>query len=519
MPTIGFTIRRRLAALGAVTSLALGACSDDDSRENASTEAKDAGSESQSDAAAEKGLDAATKDAATPTRDDAATNTKTDAAVDSATDAGRDSSAPDDNDDDAGAESYPGANLERPPAPAADSACAVNGEGVQTVERPMFPKRADSPKFGYSFKVYPGTDPSAPTVIYVPGGPGSPSIEPTRSDDLLPQVPPELTIIATDPRGVGCNAPSSPDYYPAEFYNSEYSADDILGIVEKLELDHYIVYGLSYGTMLSTLVVSRAEARGLPLPKAVLLEGVFGRVFTGDVPSSEVAFQERWKETLAAVPESVQEQFTREPLPFDLTADQWGTVIETTLPLAALPSTAQYTFLEAFLLYLQPGVPEDTVNMGKATLTALSMTQHADDFGFRIHHELTCHELADNDFNGLTLVNGEVAVTSSDCGDVDLDRPYSAADWPISVPIYYLSGTADPNTPPWQAQFHFASQTKARRTLVHVDRAGHNPFGGNLAGDGTCLLPLWAAIDTGENFEQAITACKWPVEIETADAE
>ncbi|MET0389547.1 MAG: alpha/beta hydrolase [Polyangiales bacterium] len=409
------------------------------------------------------------------------------------------------------------ANPARPPAPAANSACAPTDATVTTLERPMFPEREDSPTFGYSFKRYPGTNPDAPTVIYVPGGPGSTSIEPgdQRPSDMLTQIPPELTVIATDPRGNGCNAPPTADYYPDEFYNSIYLADDILAIVEALKLENYIVYGLSYGTMLSTIVVSRAEAQQLTLPRAVLLEGVIGHAFSTDRPGSVVAFQDGWRNALAGLPADVATQYTQEPLPLALSADQWGELIENLLPLGALPSTGMYSELQAILITAATAEPSQ-VDQLKTTLGGLATDMH-DALAERVHHVLTCHELAEVDFVSLSLQAGEVQSGATDCESVPLDRPFAARDWPITVPIYYLSGTDDPNTPPWQVKEHFEAETTAPRKLVHVQRAGHNPFAGNLVGDGTCLLPLWTAIETGQGFDDAVEQCGWPVQIDTAE--
>ena len=94
------------------------------------------------------------------------------------------------------------------PAPAVGSACARSPAGVTTIELPVFPDRADSPTFGYSFKVYPGSDLSAPTVIYLTAGPGQTGIAEQRGPS---NIPPEYAVIQTDLRG-GCNAPQTVDH-------------------------------------------------------------------------------------------------------------------------------------------------------------------------------------------------------------------------------------------------------------------------------------------------------------------
>jgi len=225
--------------------------------------------------------------------------------------------------------------------------------------------------------------------------------------------------------------------------------------------------------------------------------------------------REAWRSTLEGLPSDVSEQFSKQPLPFEFSAEEWGRIIQQTLPLAALSNTEDQTYLQALLLYLEPGLDPALAETGKRQLTRLAQRSQ-DPFSARARHVLTCHELAENDVVALTLVDGELEPSELDCQDVTLDRAFSARDWPISVPIYYLSGTADTLTPPWQARFHFESQTKAPRALVHVQGAGHTPFAGNLTGDGTCLAPLWKAIETSTGFASAIALCGWPATVESA---
>ena len=397
----------------------------------------------------------------------------------------------------------------RPLAPAAGSPCALDATGVTTLERPMFPDRSNSPTFGYSFKLYPGTDPNAATAIYLPGGPGQPGIAVERDEVYAPL---DYALLETDPRGVGCNAPESADDYPAEFYSSRYLADDVVAIVERLALDNYILYGISYGTALATMVASRIEERGLPPPRALVLEGVLGTAFTSDRPGTEVAFEEGWRAVRDGLDASIRSQLTMEPLPLDLSPEQWGAGIMGLLPLGAIPQTANMSFLATALTVLAPGVPEEERSEVRGLILAVGVPP-VDVMGERLHHEITCHELAETDFVSLSLEAGEIVVNGLDCTDIALDEPFSAASWPVHSPIYYFSGTDDPNTPPWQARAHFDAETTAPRQLIHLERGGHNARASNLT---DCAEPLWQAMATGRGFEAALATCVWPYELETA---
>jgi len=403
---------------------------------------------------------------------------------------------------------------ERPPAPAADSACVVAPEGVRTIERPMFPEREGSPTFGYSYRLYPGSDPAAATVIYLPGGPGQAGIDVERDPAYAPL---EYSFIATDLRGTGCNAPennapSGPEHYPDEFYRSVYFADDVIAIIEDLGLDNYVLYGISYGTALATIVASRVEERGLPAPRAVVLEGVFGTAFTSDQPGTEVAFQERWRSVRDSLDESVRSQLVVEPLPFDLTPEQWGAGILGALPIAETPMSANLDYLGAVLTSLAPAASEEQRNSVRDFILAVGASP-VDAMGDRLHRVVTCNELAETDFESLSLEAGELVPNGVDCADVPLAEPFSAADWPIHSPIYYFSGTFDTNTPPWQARAHFDAQTAAPRQLVSIEGGGHNARSLNLT---DCAGPLWQAMAAGAALDAGLATCEWPTELETA---
>jgi proline iminopeptidase len=394
---------------------------------------------------------------------------------------------------------------ERPVAPAAESVCATSPAGVMTIERPMFPDREDSPTFGYSFKVHQGTDPNAPTVIFLPGGPGESSISAERDTTY---VPPAYTFIQTDPRGVGCNAPESADHYPAEFYDTVHFAGDVLAIVEHLGLEDYMLYGISYGTVLATITASRAESEGITPPRALVLEGIVGQMFEdGQV---EESYQREWRTIRDRLPEEIRSQLVSETLPLGLTAEQWGAGITTTLSLGTLQPPA--TVAETLLLNLAPEATEEQRQGLREAVLQLG-DSHIDAFGQRLHDQVACHEITETNFRAFKLENGELVRTEAYCTTDEVDHPYFASDWLVSKPIYYFNGTNDPNTPMWQAQAHYDAQTTAPRQFVAIAGGGHNPLLMNL---NDCKADLWAAMATGSGFSEAVGRCAWPTEVEVA---
>lgn len=394
----------------------------------------------------------------------------------------------------------------RPIAPAAGSVCETSPEGVTTIERPMVPTSEGSPTFGYSFKLHPGTDPNAPTVIFLPGGPGETSISAERDPALLPA---NYTLIQTDPRGVGCNAPEAVEQYPSEFYDSAFIAGDVLAITEQLGLTNYMLYGISYGSLLGTLAGSSAETEGFTLPRAVVLEGVLGETFAR-VGQVEEVFQTQWRIVRDRLPEDIRAQLVTTPLPLGLSAEQWGGAITTMLSLGTV--TPPLTVAESLLYSLSPLVTDEERQSLRETVLQIA-EDSIDAFGWRMHEAVACHEITETGFRTLALEGGELVVTATYCDSESLDRAYDARDWPITQPIYYFVGTDDPNTPPWQAISHFAAESGAPRALVSAVAAGHNPIGFNLA---DCQPALWTAMSTGVGFAEAVATCTWPTVLTTA---
>lgn len=149
------------------------------------------------------------------------------------------------------------------------------------------------------------------------------------------------------------------------------------------------------------------------------------------------------------LPEVVRSQLLATPLPLGLSPEEWGAGITTMLSLGTVQPPLPVA--ESLLLSLAPeATAEEQQSLHDAVLPLAESS--VDAFGLRLHEEIACHELTETNFRTLTLEGGELVPTEFYCMVEPLDRPYAASGWPVSVPIYYFSGTADPNTPSWQAQ-------------------------------------------------------------------
>ena len=102
----------------------------------------------------------------------------------------------------------------------------------------------------------------------------------------------------------------------------------------------------------------------------------------------------------------------------------------------------------------------------------------------------------------------------NECSDIPFTNPFDIKDWPFHGTIYYFSGENDPATPPSMAQYHFDSQSFAKRFLVHVKEGGHNPLKVNLS---DCKSKIWAEIlQNGNHIERALQGCQLETSLTTA---
>ena len=204
-------------------------------------------------------------------------------------------------------------------APQLPSHCET--AGVEKIERTL----SNSKKFYYRFRLsvgqssdlnpgqYPGQNPEAPAVIFLPGGPGQTSMQVGLA------YPDEFSIVRTDPRGVGCNVSAQLE---AEDFSSVEMARDVLAIVRKLKLTSYILHGISHGSVVATIAASLASSEGLPVPQAVVIEAVMGRSFAPN--EYNAGYFREWARVTSKLPQDTQSVLRSQSLPFGFSSRQWA---------------------------------------------------------------------------------------------------------------------------------------------------------------------------------------------------
>lgn len=163
-----------------------------------------------------------------------------------------------------------------------------------------------------------------------------------------------------------------------------------------------------------------------------------------------------------------------------------------------------------------PGAaPELTAQLRRAVTT--SAYPQANEPGERLFKIIACHEIASEvtsfHFNSdFTLQKGELkAVPGHLCDGIKMDKPFNAADWKTSAPIYYFEGERDPATPMAQALHNYRSQTDSRRTFVIVKGGGHPALLFNLS---DCKIAIFNEIaQGGEHLSDTLSKCANSVEV------
>lgn len=343
-------------------------------------------------------------------------------------------------------------------------------------------------QFSYSYLFIPSKDGSSlqPTVVALPGGPGSSNI--ARVNDIRKFIPEEFNLILIDARGTGCNAAIS---FPAAAYSSRLHAQDVSSVIAseraKERVGKVILYGASYGTVTATIV-----SRLLPPDSiiAVVLEGTLGRAYQFGERYEEYA--RRWGVMISDHPE-IAKRFAGP------NGEQLATTIFTYM--RGAPSRIFNSFIDQIAAPAQNPVEpaqtsaDNTIPAGVTPSNEMGLTE-AKPANFV--DTVNCRELhghkdtADIDDQGKLVIK---TATDDLCSSIGhLDNPYDSRAFLIPRPIYYLQGAEDPATPLKQMQYHRAGQKRpnfATNALILTDHAH------DINGDSSiwpCLQEIWRDI-------------------------
>jgi len=383
------------------------------------------------------------------------------------------------------------------------------GNGVAKVQVSLYPGHEGSPKFTLSYKYFGNGNPSSTTVIVLPGGPGDTLLNPAvhSPTEAFPYgaVPTSLNIIYTEPRGLGCNQLAQGDF-PFDAFKTSYIASDILEIIKDRKLDNYILYGASFGTVVATYVASQADAAGVPAPKAVVLEGTFGRGVPGKFDEYIGGFSQEWEKTKLQLSPQLAAAFTKDPLPLGFAANVWGSYIFWQL-ITYGPGMIKYSPL----VHANETPPNPALKSALTTYAVLAQLPVSERIT-RIFQTIGCQELFGAWKPDVILKDGKLFGSGEDICTGFTYLPYDSAKLNITSPIFYFQGPDDPATPLTSARYHFENQIHTNRALNTVGSASHASLSLVLRSLG-CSDNVWAQIASNPSqMNLDFSSCKgWPI--------
>tara|TARA_B110001454_G_C12723212_1_gene435872 strand:- start:14985 stop:16211 length:1227 start_codon:yes stop_codon:yes gene_type:complete len=384
------------------------------------------------------------------------------------------------------------------------------GPQIRAINLPLIYGKPDTSV--YMYKRVQGTNPTYPTVIVLPGGPGQSSIQ---QSGFFPMgaIPKEYSRILTDPRGAGCNS----NFKNVFSYNTQTLAADILQIIKTENLQNYIIYGASYGTYLATVTASHVEKTRLPAPKAVVLEGVIGKSFDGFAPYM-LAFSNEWERVKRSLPGNWPQRLSKTgKLPLGYSSEQWGMFISSQLILGDIPTPPVSGHILNYLLKILDRYEDLKAKNQLDQLTSQEVaslkyinSQMAIGTSSLLFRSIACNELWGSWQEGRLLTEGKLFSYGNNVCSLRMYQKYDSRAYQIKAPVYYFQGPFDPATPVAGAQYHFSNQLATKKTFVLVESASHAPL---TAGLSTCAPSVWSAISGLTSVGNAFRKCPRKVKV------
>ncbi|MGZ3749330.1 MAG: alpha/beta fold hydrolase [Pseudobdellovibrionaceae bacterium] len=362
-----------------------------------------------------------------------------------------------------------------------------NDKGICTIKMPVVSDDGHSQELSYSFKYRP-PEGDAPTVVFIPGGPGSKSTD--QDPKKIANIPDNFGVILTDPRFVGINEIRNPDSFKNSM-RTDLVADDILRAIKSVKAKNYILYGVSYGTMAATVAASKAGANP---PRAVVLESTVGHSTTqSDI---QLTYNEKWKLYVKAMAPGDFRKFKASIRSFiqsgQFKPEDFGQAIMTLLTYRR--NALGVDDLDYWIQLMIEGPKDRAIRVTQSLLKVKNSEPGAKIFGSVVK----CRELlpdahlenSDLAFDGI----GDSLKPSghSDCakfGNASNQKLFDSKNFQIQEPIIYIQGQNDPITPNSQAEYHYKNQARASsKIMVIVPDGSHSPL--NKAFNG-CSEAFW----------------------------
>ncbi len=374
------------------------------------------------------------------------------------------------------------------------------------IDRPVSSEQVVDGEYSYGFRYKAASKPGAPVLVYLPGGPGQASM-----DHAPGFVPEGWGYLMTDPRGVGCNtlATLPRKEVSSAFFRTEEIARDVVAAIKDRDLTDYVVFGISYGTLLGTTVAYELEQDKVAPPTAVVLEGVLGRAFGDDFVGGE--YIKQWDRVRTVLPADVLTELDTKAAPFGISSLGWSRILGGMMPMGPV-DVANY------IASLTSTTPEATRQEILAELNARAAAVQLTAPGeVEMYRQVACREIMDTVpssdldvvFKAGKLVRNS-AEEGTKCKELTVTDPFDSKQQQFSAKTYYFLGDSDVATPHWQGMYHFTNHTGPSVNITTVN-GGHNPLEYNQL---ACAPSLMASIAAGgADLSTALAGCPMPTTV------
>lgn len=366
---------------------------------------------------------------------------------------------------------------------------------------------------GYKILRSPSARQPRKTVVFLGGGPG----QAWSGVPDVNSVHAEYDVLVVDYPGLGQNAWQG---VSSGQFTTEGAAAAVRSAIKDAGLADYTVYAHSYGTAVGTVLASKiAKEGGVPKPKSVVFEGTVGRayrargqagnetgmhetvsgyaresaqVFASLSPAEKTELKKKAAELKAAVGEShaglISQMFLGLlPSGTQLAADHVRRILQ--MPTSAVLGCFRASMEKRLGAGGGGEAPRDPYreNYMAQAYCEINQGQAEDD---RVAY-----------FDGL-FHHPQNAGAACQCSAVE--RFDSARHRIEGIPLIYVQGENDPNTPLWQTEYHRRHQPDS--TLIRIPGGGH----GEMMGIGGDCGGFWAAAfaGSGARAKDALTGCR-----------
>ena len=349
--------------------------------------------------------------------------------------------------------------------------------GWQFLEVPINYQNLAAGKTKISYRLSSNFSLDKKTMIYFNGGPGGASVG--TDFNLLDDV----NVIYLNQRGAGFSRPETKDLFlNQDYYSSENTARDALEIIKHLGISQVTAYGMSYGTVPATIFGSLFKQ----YTRNVILEGV---VFDGQsrlwYGSHRIKILQRYFDRLDPKLKENVLKYSRHPeifagwfsslaqqLMYDSNFDQKMTsqLREIFYPNLPTPEEKEKHILEMLRRhsYNEAGSGDDLIYFSPTMFNFIACKE------LNAKDELSTFYAVFNEKNKLIPFKKDLAITNY-CEKLGITQSvtYSAPNYPIEVPVYYLQGTTDGATTAEYAIWHYKPAAKGHAHLVLAKQVGH----------------------------------------------